>query len=58
MNNMFVLTHTNLMKKNKTNSVNKKVKKMILAYRKTDSPLGSYCGNSDNGKPEQDSDDL
>jgi len=36
----------------------KKVNEIIEEYRKSDSPLGSYSGNSTDSKPTQDADDL
>ena len=36
----------------------KKVKEIIEEYRKSDTVLGSYSGNSTDGSPTQDADDL
>ena len=41
------------------NDKNKKiVDEIIKEYRKSDSSLGSYSGNSTDGNPTQDADDL
>ncbi len=33
-------------------------KKIVKEFRSTDSPLGSYSGNAEEGRPVQDADDL